>query len=88
MIHIDQHIGVAGAKIHWMRTPNGKWYWCRMAIAIMGSFNMTDEQIRTISPFDPQFNDNYVEGKGRTKQEALKNMEKDMQIISDCIWAV
>ncbi len=85
---IDKHIGVAGAKIHWMRSKDGKMFWCRRAIAIMGSFNMSDDYIRKTSPFDPNFRDNYVEGKGETKEEALKNMENDMSDISDGLWAI
>lgn len=87
-IHIDKNIGVSGAKIHWMRSKCGKKYWCRMAIAIMGSYNMTDKEIANISPFDPKFHDNYVEGKGATKEEALAEMEKDMGGIADSLWAV
>ena len=52
-IHIDKNIGISGAKIHWMRSKCGKMHWCRMAIAIMGRYNMTKEEIATISPFDP-----------------------------------
>lgn len=85
-IHIDKNIGVSGAKIHWMRSKCRKRHWCRMAIAIMGSFNMTDKEISTISPFDPKFNDNYVEGKGKSKEEALENMGKEMNHISDSLW--
>ena len=85
-IHIDKNIGVVGAKVHWMRSKDGKKHWCRMAIAIMGTYNMTDKEIETISPFDPEFNDNYVEGKGTTKEEAFANMEKDMESMSDSLW--
>lgn len=87
-IHIDQNIGISGAKIHWMRSADGKSHWCRMAVAIMGSFNMPSKEIATISPFDPNFCDNYVEGKGRTKKEALKNMKNSMNELSDMIWQV
>ena len=87
-IHIDKNIGVSGAKIHWMRSKCGKMHWCRMATAIMGSYNMTDKEISTISPFDPRFQDNYVEGKGATKEEAIAEMEKDMGRITDSLWCV
>jgi hypothetical protein len=88
-IHIDKNIGVSGAKIHWMSSKDGrKMYWCKMAIAIMGGYNMTDKEIATISPFDPRFQDNYVEGKGSTKEEAIINMEKEMKSISDSLWVI
>lgn len=86
-IHIDKNIGLSGAKIHWMRSKDGKAHWCKMAVAMMGSFNMTNEEIQTISPFDPKFNDNYVEGKGSTKKEALANMNEDMTELADSLWA-
>lgn len=82
------HVGVSGAKIHWMKSKDGKLFWCRQAIAIMGSFNMPYEEIKKISPFDPKFNDNYVEGKGKTKEEALAQMAKEAGEISDSLWAI
>lgn len=87
MIHIDSHVGVSGAKIYWMQSADKKMWWCRQAVAIMGSFNMTEDEIATTSPFDPKFNDNYVEGKGYMKEEALEQMHKQMQEISDSLWA-
>ena len=86
MIHIDKNIGLSGAKIYWMRTPDNSEFWCRRAIAFMGSYNMTDKEIATISPFDPRFNDNYSEGKGKTKEEALRNMEKDEAETCNMLW--
>lgn len=80
------HVGVSGAKIHWMRSKDGKLFWCRQAIAIMGSFNMSNEEIEMISPFDPNFHDNYVEGKGKTKEEALAQMQKGTEEISNSLF--
>ncbi len=87
MIHTDMNIGVSGAKVHWMRSNCGKYHWCRTAVAIMGSFNMSEKEIPSISPFDPKFNDNYVEGKGETREGAFKNMEADMFQLSNSIWS-
>lgn len=87
-IHISNNVGVSGAKVHWMRSKCGKYHWCKKAVAIMGSFNMTNEEIRTISPFDPRFHDNFIEGKGRTKEEALQNMQKEEKGLSDSLWAI
>jgi hypothetical protein len=87
-IHIDKNIGFSGSAIHWMRSEHGKYrHWCKMAVAIMGRFNMTDEEIATLSPFDPRFNDNYVEGKGATKEEAFANMELELKNMADAFWA-
>lgn len=85
---ITKHIGVSGAKIYWMRSKEGVGYWCRMAVAIMGSFNMSDKEIATISPFDKRFNDNYVEGKGETKDEALFNMNKELEELSESLFEI
>ena len=85
-IFIDNNIGVSGAKIHWMKSKDGKLFWCRQAIAIMGSFNMSDKEIEKISPFDPKFKDNYVEGKGKTKEEALAKMSKEAGEISNSLF--
>lgn len=86
--HIDKNIGVSGAKVYWMHSKCGKYYWCRMAIAIMGTFNMTPWYIKNTSPFDTDYQENYVEGKGKTKDEAFSNMEQDMKGIADSLWAV
>lgn len=86
-VHIDNNVGVSGRKIHWMRAKDGSGFWCRMVIAIMGSYNMDEEYHKKHSPFEPYFQDNYVEGKGKTKEEALENMNKDMHVISESLWA-
>jgi len=83
---ICKNIGVSGYNISWMRSKDGKMFWCRMPIAIMGSTNMSEKELKTVSPFDPRFNDNYVEGKGTTKEEAVKNMEKQISEISESLW--
>ena len=84
--HIDKNIGVSGLKVHWMKSKHGNLFWCRKAIAIMGSFNMPYDEVVKMSPFDPDFRDNYVEGKGSSKKEALANMEKDEKDLADSLW--
>jgi hypothetical protein len=88
MVHICNNIGVVGAKVHWMRSKDGKLFWCRQAIAILGSFNNSIEYIRNTSPFDPNFNDNYIEGKGKTKEEALNKMNNCAKEISDSLFSI
>jgi hypothetical protein len=88
VVHIDKNIGVNSyPKVYWMRSKCGKYYWCRKPIAIMGSYNIP-HQIGKVSPFDPAFYDNYVEGKGISKEEALANMEKDENLIAESLWIV
>jgi hypothetical protein len=80
------HIGVSGAKIHWMKSKDGKLFWCRQPIAIMGSFNMPMEYIERVSPFEKGYQENFIEGKGKTKEEALSNMEKEAGDISNSLF--
>jgi len=85
-IFIDNNIGVSGAKIHWMKSKDGKLFWCRQAIALMGSFNMPIEYLERVSLFEKDFQDNFIEGKGKTKEEALANMEKEAGEISNSLF--
>ena len=85
--YIDKNIGINGLRVYWMHSNTGKnRYWCRRAIAIFGNFNMIYEDIVNLSPFDPKFNGNYVEGKGATKEDALAEMEKNEKRIADSLW--
>jgi hypothetical protein len=54
----------------------------------MGSFNMPMEYIEKTSPFDKNFCDNFIEGKGKTKEEALNQMQESAKEISDSLWAI
>lgn len=85
-VHIDRNVGVSGERIYWMRAKNGTGYWCRMPIAIMGSYNTDREYRKKTSPFEPGFRDNFVEGKGKTKDEALANMQKEIEDFSNSLW--
>lgn len=85
--HIDKNIGVSGSKIYWMKTPDGKEHWCRMPIAFMGSFNTSEEYRKKHSPFEKGYQDNFVEGKGSTQEEAFNNMQKNLSETADMLWA-
>jgi len=87
-IHTDKNVGISGSKIYWMRSKCEKYHWCRMPIAIMGSFNTSAKYRRKTSPFEPGYQDNFVEGKGKSKKEALKKMDLEMKTISGSLWAV
>lgn len=85
---LDSNIGVSTGKLHWMKSKTGsEMFWCRTAVAFMGSFNNPVEYIMNTSPFDPSFRDNYVEGKGKTKEEALEALKEDLNKMSNCLWA-
>ena len=53
----------------------------RMGISIMGGVNF--DSMRGACPFDPNYHDNYVEGKGNTIDEALIVMKKECEKISN-----
>lgn len=80
------HIGVSGFKIYWVHNLDNTEFKCRAAIALFGSFNMDMEYLEKTSPFAPDFQDNYVEGKGKTKEEAYLDMYKEMQKTADSLW--
>lgn len=87
LVYICKHTGVSGGEVHWMRSETGKQrFWCRRVVAIFGSYNTTEEYRKNTSPFVHNFQDNYVEGKGNTPEEALKNMEKEMESLSESLW--
>ena len=87
-IHISKNVGVSGSGIYWMRSKDGKQHWCRMPIAIMGNFNTSDEYRKKHSPFEPGYQENYVEGKGNSREEALAKMAEEEKHLADSIWAV
>jgi len=47
---------------------------------------MDDDYLNKTSPFEPDFQDNYIEGKGKTKEEAYKDMMAEMQRTADSLW--
>lgn len=60
-------------------------YEARMGFAIMGSVNF-DECIDA-NPFDPNFCDNYVSGRGNSREEAINNLKKELRGNSDALFA-
>ncbi len=85
---ITNNIGIASERIYWMRTPDNSKFWCRKAVSFFGSYNIDSEDTIVMSPFDPRFRENFIEGKGKTKEEALKNMSNQAANICDMLWAV
>jgi len=84
-IHIDKNIGTSGAKVHWMRSKDGKEHWCRMGVSMFGYTNMSLKDFFSLSPFDKNFQDNYIEGKGATKEEALLKMEEENKSLTESL---
>lgn len=59
----------------------------RMGVAILGVTNRKDEGLAEANPFDRDFCDNFVEGVGLTVDDALLALKKDVQSLSDSLWA-
>lgn len=65
---------------------NNEWlYVARIGIAILGSVNF--EQCINANPFDPDYHDNYIEGKGLTKEEAINNILSEQENLSKGLFA-
>jgi len=56
----------------------------RVGIAILGSLN--DDNHINANPFDKYFYDNYAKGVGNTLDEALQNLEKDLESLSKTLF--
>ena len=84
---VTRSVGVAGAQPYIKKTADGK-FEARMAVAILGDFNMKHEDLERIkyNPFHADFNDNFVTGIGDTEEEAVKAMNKDAADMSDSLW--
>lgn len=77
--------GVTEKKVFWCRRENE--FWCRAVPSLMGlCLHNMDENIK--SPFDKRFNGNFVEGKGKTKEEALENMAKEISSLCDLLFSI
>lgn len=78
-------IGVAGTTRVFVRKVADH-YVARVGIAIMGSTNRKDEDLKDADPFDEHFNDNYAEGTGNTEAEAIEDLKRDIRETSETLW--
>ena len=89
VIYQCSHIGVAGTTpIHVKKNENG--YVARCGISIMGATNMDEAGFKACgyNPFHDKFYDNFLEGKGENKEEALANLKISMKATADSLWAI
>jgi len=84
---VTRSVGIAGAQPYIKKLPDGK-FEARMAVAILGGFNMKDADLERIkyNPFHADFNDNFVSGIGDTEEEAVKAMNQDASDMADSLW--
>lgn len=78
-------IGVAGTTNAFVQQI-GDQYVARVGIAILGQTNMKEAELQNANPFDADFRDNFAEGIGKTLQEAVDNLKKDIKAISESLW--
>lgn len=55
----------------------------RMGFAVFGNYN---ESRASDNPFHPEFEDNYVTGRGNTVEEALADLCKEVSSTADSLW--
>lgn len=84
---VTRSVGVVGAQPY-VKQLDDKTFEARCAISLMGSYNMKEDELAKIqyNPFHPDFLDNFAQGLGITKEEALKAMDDDCRSISDSLW--
>lgn len=80
------HIGVAGTTDVHVTKISADEYQARVGIALIGSTNMSEEELEGANPFDDTFHDNYASGNGATVEAAIAAMKLDMNKISDSLW--
>jgi len=94
-----KHIGISGTTEVFARqetftaqTQRGRitydiWE-ARMGLAILGTCNTSDEERAACdhNPFHPNWKDNYAKGTGRTQEEAIEALKKDVEEMSNALW--
>lgn len=80
------NMGLSGDKVFINETPDG--FEARQAIAIFGSYQMSEADLEKIdyNPFHVDFHDNYVSGRGATKEAAIEALKADAKKIADSLW--
>jgi len=60
----------------------------RAGCAIMGTTNMTEEQMNAQgrNPFLDDWHDNFVRGKGDTREAAINAMRNDASSMAESLW--
>ena len=86
-IHVCENIGLSDLTEVHVKEEDGK-ITARMGFSLFGSSNMTDEQLEACdyNPFHEDFFDNFVEGEGASKEEAIAVMKVNMKKISSSLW--
>lgn len=77
-------VGISGTTDVVMREiPGG--FEARVGIAILGRTNMSKADLKRLTPFDPEFHDNYGRGLGSTRGLALAALRRDLEMTADTL---
>ena len=73
----------ATTNLYWKEIPRdqGTKYVVRVGVAFFGHSLQGDK-----NPFDEDWYDNYVEGKGYTKEAALRSLKRNFRELGDSLW--
>ncbi|MBQ4839801.1 hypothetical protein [Pseudoalteromonas luteoviolacea] len=74
------------AQIYIEQTNDG--FEARQAVAIFGSYQMKESDLEKIgyNPFHECFDDNFVSGKGESKETAIEALKVDAKSMADSLW--
>ncbi len=84
-----ESIGVSGITNVFV-VKEGDIYTARVGIALMGSTNMSSEELAACNynPFHENFRDNYAKGTGSTEEEAINDLKADLRKLADSLWLI
>ena len=77
-----RHVGVSGITDVMIKKHAEDKYEARVGVAIMGYVQDPDTVDILNDPFAHDFRENYCSGTGRTEEEAIKALERDMREMS------
>tara|TARA_Y100001936_G_C16009218_1_gene632551 strand:+ start:392 stop:670 length:279 start_codon:yes stop_codon:yes gene_type:complete len=80
------NMGLSGAQVYIEQSNEG--FEARQAVAIFGSYQMQESDLEKIkyNPFHDDFDDNFVSGKGKSKEAAIEALKADAKSMADSLW--
>jgi len=84
-------VGIVGTTKIFIRQNSGSVtnkFEARVGISIFGRTNMDLHVLENLSPFDKiRFQDNYAKGFGKTQEEAIEDLKRDIREIQKGLFA-
>ena len=71
--------------LYWVRNTDSTEFKCRFKISLFGFYPIEEDQLK-MSAFDPKYHGPFAEGKGKTKQQALDNLNLELEEQSNAFW--